>query len=80
MEKNIHSNLENTPLYLYEVSIYRTDSNRSNLLRTRYYTSPKLLTAPEYMLIKQFPTFRLERFITLIGAPQNDNENEERTC
>lgn len=44
---------------------------RANVLSTRYYTSNKLLEAKEVEVIKRFKDFNIERFITLLGAPQS---------
>lgn len=44
---------------------------RANVLSTRYYTSDKLLNVKEVEIIKRFRTFSIERFITLLGAPQS---------
>ena len=44
---------------------------RANVLSTRYYTSEKLLEVKEVEVIKRFKDFNIERFITLLGAPQS---------
>lgn len=63
--------LEVLPCFLYEVSIYRVDTTRANKLSSRYYTSDKPLNINEVEIIKRFGNFNLERFITLMGAPQS---------
>lgn len=65
------SQIEVLPYFLYEVSIYRMSPMRVNILSTRYYTSDKLLNVKEVEVIKRFKDFSIDRFITLLGAPQS---------
>jgi hypothetical protein len=63
--------IEQTPKFLYEVSIERVEPNRVNTIVCRYYTSGKLLNVKECKVIKRFKNFSLFRFITLLGAPKS---------
>lgn len=63
--------IEVLPYFLYEVSLYRIAPMRANILSTRYYTSDKLLNVKEVEVVKRFKNFNIERFITLLGAPQS---------
>ena len=63
--------IEVLPYFLYEVDILRIAPMRTNILSSRYYISNRLLNVKEVKVIKRFKTFNIERFITLLGAPQS---------
>lgn len=61
--------VEELPYFLYEVSLYKIEKNRANILCSKYYSSDKLLNVKEIEVIKRFKNYTLERFITLLGVP-----------
>lgn len=63
--------IEVLPYFLYEVTIYRADSKRSNMLSCKYYISNKLLKVNEIKVLKRFKSFNIIKFITLLGAPKS---------
>lgn len=67
----LDSPIEVLPYFLYEITLYRIDPRRCNILSSRYYTSNKLLSVPGVEVVKRFRSFHIERFITLLGAPKS---------
>lgn len=63
--------VEILPYFLYEVSIYKIESTRASLLSCKYYSSNKLLKIKEVEILKTFREYTIERFITLLGAPES---------
>lgn len=61
--------VEEMPYFLYEVSLYRIEKNRANLLCNKYYKTNKLLKIKEHELVRCFNNISIERFITLLGVP-----------
>lgn len=65
--------VETLPYFLYVVELYRISKHRANIISSRYYISNKKLSVPESKVIKRFKEFHIERFITLLGAPNTLN-------
>lgn len=65
------SQIEVLPYFLYEVSIYKTAPKMSSILSSKFYTSKKLLEVEEMTILKRFRNFDIERYVTLLGAPQS---------
>lgn len=63
--------VEEMPYFLYEVSLYRIEKNRANLLCSKYYKANKLLKIKECELVRRFNNVSIERFITLLGVPES---------
>lgn len=63
--------IEILPYFLYEVSVYKIEPKRANILLTKYYTSNKLLKVKGTEVIKRFNKFNIECFVILLGAPQS---------
>ena len=43
----------------------------SSILSSKFYTSKKLLDVEEMTILKRFRNFDIERYVTLLGAPQS---------
>lgn len=65
------SQIEVLPYFLYEVSIYKAAPKMSSILSSKFYTSKKLLEVEEMTILKRFRNFDIERYVTLLGAPQS---------
>lgn len=59
------------PYFLYEVEVYRIWHNGFALVRSRRFKSNKFLRIKNYVEIKRYDGYNLERSIDLIGAPIN---------
>lgn len=60
-----------SPFFIYEVDLYRIAKNRANIISTRYYKSNKLLNIKDVEVVRRFDKFTIERYITLLSAPQS---------
>lgn len=60
-----------SPFFIYEVDLYRIAENRANVISTRYYKSNKLLNIKDVEIVRRFDKFTIERYITLLSAPQS---------
>lgn len=63
--------IEMLPYFLYEVSLYKIEPKRANILSSRFYISNKLLKVKDTEIIKHFKNFNVTRFITLLAAPES---------
>lgn len=59
------------PYFLYEVDVYRTWKDGFALVKSRLFKSNKFLSIKNYVDIKHYDGYNLERSINLIGAPIN---------
>lgn len=55
--------------YIYEINVYRIAKNRANIILSRSYKSNKLLDVKEVEILREYDSFTIERFITLVSAP-----------
>lgn len=59
----------NPHYYIYEVELWRISKNRANIIKSKLYRSNKFLKVKDIEILREYETFTIERWITLLEAP-----------
>lgn len=63
--------IEEMPYFLYEIEFWKIEANCAHVLKSSFYKTNKELEIQDSKVIKRYKSFRIMRFITLLGAPKS---------